>query len=63
MMNAAKYSAVDVLRDGRRIEIRALRTDDRADLLRAVERTSAQSLYRRFSARSGTSRKRKSNSS
>jgi RimJ/RimL family protein N-acetyltransferase len=48
MMNAAKYLALDVLRDGRRIEIRALRTDDRADLLRAVERTSAQSLYRRF---------------
>ena len=48
MMNAAKYSAVDVLRDGRRIEIRALRMDDRADFLRAVERTSAQSLYRRF---------------
>jgi RimJ/RimL family protein N-acetyltransferase len=48
MMNAAKYSAADVLRDGRRIVIRALRTDDRADLLGAVERTSAQSLYRRF---------------
>jgi RimJ/RimL family protein N-acetyltransferase len=48
MMNAAKYSAGDVLRDGRRIVIRALRTDDRADLLGAVERTSAQSLYRRF---------------
>jgi hypothetical protein len=39
MMNAAKYSAGDVLRDGRRIVIRALRTDDRADLLGAVERT------------------------
>jgi hypothetical protein len=48
MMSAAKYSALDLLRDGRRIEIRALRTDDRADLLGAVERTSAQSLYRRF---------------
>src|SRR6516165_312529 len=32
----------------RRIEIRALRADDRRDLLNAVERTSAQSLYRRF---------------
>ena len=48
MMNAAKYSAVDVLRDGRLIAIRGLRTDDRSDLLGAVERTSAQSLYRRF---------------
>ena len=30
------------------VDVRALRTDDRADLLDAVERTSAQSLYRRF---------------
>jgi RimJ/RimL family protein N-acetyltransferase len=48
MMNAANYSAVDLLRNGSQIEIRALRTDDRVDLLGAVERTSAQSLYRRF---------------
>jgi ribosomal protein S18 acetylase RimI-like enzyme len=48
MLNAAKYSAVEVLRNGRKVEIRALRTDDRADLLDAVERTGAQSLYRRF---------------
>jgi GNAT superfamily N-acetyltransferase len=48
MLNAAKYSASEALRNGRQIEIRALRTDDRADLLGAVERTSAQSLYRRF---------------
>ena len=48
MTNAATYSVVEVLRDGRRIEIRALRADDRRDLLNAVERTSAQSLYRRF---------------
>jgi RimJ/RimL family protein N-acetyltransferase len=48
MLNAAKYSALEVLRNGRRIEIRALRTGDRAELLDAIERTSAQSLYRRF---------------
>jgi RimJ/RimL family protein N-acetyltransferase len=48
MLNAAKYSAVEFLRNERPIEIRALRTDDRADLLGAVKRTSAQSLYRRF---------------
>jgi RimJ/RimL family protein N-acetyltransferase len=47
-MEAAKYSAVERMRDGRRIEIRALRSDDRADLRAAVDRTSAQSLYRRF---------------
>lgn len=48
MLNAAKYSAIEVLRNGRQIEIRALRSEDRAGLLDAVERTSAQSMYRRF---------------
>src|ERR1700749_94158 len=45
---AADYAAVELLRDGRRLEIRALRPDDQAALLAAVDRTSAQSLYRRF---------------
>ena len=45
---AADYAAVELLRDGRRLEIRALRPDDQAELLAAVDRTSAQSLYRRF---------------
>jgi RimJ/RimL family protein N-acetyltransferase len=49
-MEAAKYSATEALRDGRRVEIRALRPDDRADLLAAAARTSEQSLYRRFFA-------------
>jgi ribosomal protein S18 acetylase RimI-like enzyme len=48
MPDAAEYSAAEVLRNGRRIEVRALRPSDRADLLAAVDRTSAQSLYRRF---------------
>ena len=48
MSQAAKYSAVEILRNGRRLTIRALRPDDRADFLAAVERASAQSLYRRF---------------
>jgi RimJ/RimL family protein N-acetyltransferase len=48
MMNAAQYSVVNLMRDGRPMEIRALKADDRADLLGAVERTSEQSLYRRF---------------
>jgi GNAT superfamily N-acetyltransferase len=30
------------------VEIRALRPNDRADLLAAINRTSAQSRYRRF---------------
>ena len=48
MLYAATYSASEVLRDGRRIEIRALRRNDRADMLAAVARLSAQSSYRRF---------------
>ena len=48
MMDAARYAAVEFLRDGRRIEIRALRPADEVDMLAAVDRTSAQSLYRRF---------------
>jgi len=38
----------ELLRDGRPIEIRALRPQDREDLVRAVGQFSAQSLYRRF---------------
>ena len=48
MTEAAAYSHPEVLRDGRRIEIRALRPDDRAGLLDAVGRVGAPSLYRRF---------------
>jgi RimJ/RimL family protein N-acetyltransferase len=48
MLSAAEYSAIEVLRNGRQIDVRALRSDDRAGLLDAVERTSAESLYRRF---------------
>jgi RimJ/RimL family protein N-acetyltransferase len=48
MQKAADYSAVQRLRDGRTIEIRALRPDDRQDMLAAIGRTSSQSLQRRF---------------
>jgi RimJ/RimL family protein N-acetyltransferase len=48
MLDAAEYTAVDKLRDGRPVKIRAFKPDDRDDLLSAVSRTSAQSLYRRF---------------
>jgi GNAT superfamily N-acetyltransferase len=47
-MEAAKYSAIEKTRDGRKIEIRALKPGDRDDLRAAVNRTSSQSLYRRF---------------
>jgi RimJ/RimL family protein N-acetyltransferase len=50
MVQSRDYSASETLRDGRRLEIRALRPEDRAGLLAAVGRTSDQSLYRRFFA-------------
>jgi RimJ/RimL family protein N-acetyltransferase len=50
MPEAARYSAIEVLRDGSRVEIRALRPDDRAAILAAVDHTSERSLYRRFFA-------------
>jgi GNAT superfamily N-acetyltransferase len=47
-MDAASYSAIERLRCGRQIEIRALRPADRADFVSAVGQVGAQSLYRRF---------------
>ncbi len=48
MIDAARYSAIEKLRDGRQVEIRSLKPEDRSDLVAAVNRASAQSLYRRF---------------
>lgn len=44
----ADYLAIDRSRDGRRIQIRSLKIEDQADLMAAVRRTSAASMYRRF---------------
>ena len=48
MPEARHYRAIEPLRDGRQIEIRALRPDDRNDMLAAIGRTSTESLRRRF---------------
>ena len=48
MSRTAEYSAIETLRNGRRMEIRALRPEDRQNLIAALGRASAQSLYRRF---------------
>jgi GNAT superfamily N-acetyltransferase len=50
MPAASTYSATAMLRDGRKVEIRAQRADDRAALLAAAGRASGQSLFRRFFA-------------
>jgi RimJ/RimL family protein N-acetyltransferase len=47
-MTSANYSAHEYLRDGRPVEIRALRPDDEPDMLAAIDRTGAESLQRRF---------------
>ncbi len=48
MFEAADYSALEQLRDGRPVTIRALHPDDRDEMLAAIGRTSKQSLQRRF---------------
>ena len=50
MAGLADYSAVERLRDGRPVEIRALRPQDKSEMLAAIGRTSTQSLQRRFFA-------------
>jgi RimJ/RimL family protein N-acetyltransferase len=47
-MTSTTYSASEQLRDGRSIEIRALRVEDEAGMLAAIDRTGQQSLQRRF---------------
>lgn len=49
-MNAAEYAAVERLRGGLLLQIRALRPADRAALLAAIERTSEETRHRRFFA-------------
>jgi RimJ/RimL family protein N-acetyltransferase len=48
MLKAANYSVTEPLRDGRVVEIRALRPDDQDEMLAAIGRTSPESLRRRF---------------
>ena len=48
MSEAINYTARELLRDGGQIDIRALRREDEADMLAAIDKTSAQSLQRRF---------------
>jgi GNAT superfamily N-acetyltransferase len=50
MLDAARYSALETLRNGRSVQIRAFTPRDKDGLLAAVARTSALSLYRRFFA-------------
>jgi GNAT superfamily N-acetyltransferase len=49
-LEAARYSAVETLRDGCPVEIRALQPDDRDGFVAAASGVSARSIYRRFFA-------------
>jgi RimJ/RimL family protein N-acetyltransferase len=48
MPEAATFSSVESLRNGRSVEIRALTPGDQTGLAAALERASAESFYRRF---------------
>lgn len=48
MIEPASYSATALLRDGREIEIRALKPRDQRALISAFDRVSPQSAFRRF---------------
>ena len=50
MKDLADFSTAETLRDGRSVEIRAIRSDDRAAVLAAIARASPRSLFRRFFA-------------
>ena len=50
MTEASQYSAIERLRDGRRLEVRALLPDDRDGILKTFNSSSLQSLRRRFFA-------------
>lgn len=48
VLDASTYTATEYLRDGRTLEIRALKPSDETKMLAAVGRIGTQSLYRRF---------------
>jgi RimJ/RimL family protein N-acetyltransferase len=48
MSNTPHYSERQQLRDGTSLEVRALKPEDEAGMLAAIERTGVQSLQRRF---------------
>lgn len=48
MVDVANYAAMELLRNGRHVEIRALRPEDGADFMKAVDQIGTDGLYRRF---------------
>jgi len=55
-VNAATYSTLETMRDGRRVEIRALQPDDQSAFRDAISRASGRSFQMRFfAAKTGVS--------
>jgi RimJ/RimL family protein N-acetyltransferase len=50
MFDPASYHVTETLSDGRRVEIRAQRPEDREGLHAAIQRASSETLYHRFFA-------------
>ncbi len=50
IMDLVNYSAIETLRDGRAVEIRAQRSQDREGMQAAIARSSSELLHRRFFA-------------
>ena len=50
MFDPVSYHVTETLSDGRKVDIRAQRPEDREALLAAVERASSETLYHRFFA-------------
>jgi RimJ/RimL family protein N-acetyltransferase len=48
LANAFDYLAMETLRDGRRLVVRAFKPEDRTDFLAAADRTGPLTRYRRF---------------
>ena len=47
-MDVEKYSAVEKLKDGNEVTIRAVRAEDKAGFARGFEQLSGEAIYRRF---------------
>jgi hypothetical protein len=58
MPNQVDFSVVETLRNGRKVQIRAQRPEDRGGLEAAIARLSDESLYRRFFVAKHQSRRR-----
>jgi hypothetical protein len=61
MSHAAKYSAIEPLRDGRQMEIRAFRPEDRQALILAAERRGCRRRRKSRPGRDATPAPRASN--